>query len=63
MEFAERHLKWIIADWKDVMGPNGTKIDGLGSDDRAHVWKNEGESLSNRDIERTVKSKGRNQIM
>ena len=45
------------------MWPKGTKIDGLGSDDRTHVLKNEGESLSNRDIERTVKSKGKNQIM
>ena len=45
------------------MWPNETKIDGLGPGDRTHVQKNEGEGINNRDIEGTVKSEGRNQIM
>ena len=36
-----------------------TKINCLGSDDRTYVWKNEGEGLSDIDVEGTVKSKGR----
>ena len=46
-----------------VVWVNETKNNYLGSDDRTYVQKNKGEGVNHRDIKRTVKCKGRNQIM
>jgi hypothetical protein len=63
MEFAERHLEWTIEDWKRVIWSDETKINRLGSDGRKYVWKDVGESLSDRLVEGTVKFGGGNLMM
>jgi len=63
MEFAERHSEWTIEDWKKVIWSDETKINRLGSDGRKYVWKDVGESLSDRLVEGTVKFGGGNLMM
>ena len=62
-EFAERHTEWTVEDWKRVWWSDETKINCLGSDGRKYVWKREGEALSDRLVEGTVKFGGGNLMM
>jgi len=63
MEFAERHAEWTVENWKKVIWSDETKINCLGSDGRKYVWKEGGESLSDRLVEGTVKFGGGNLMM
>ena len=63
MEFAEKHAEWTVEDWKKVIWSDETKINCLGSDGRKYVWKEDGEGLSDRLVERTVKFGGGNLMM
>ena len=63
LEFAERHQEWTVEDWKRVIWSDETKINRLGSDGRKYVWKEEGEGLSDRLVEGTVKFGGGNLMM
>ena len=63
MAFAQRYKKWTIEDWKRVWFSDETKINCLGSDGRRYVWKEKGEGLSDRLVERTVKYGRGNLIM
>jgi transposase len=58
MEWAEAHKDYTVADWKRVVWTDETKINRLGSDGRAWVWKKAGEGLSRRTVEGTVKFGG-----
>ena len=53
-----RHKDWTLEDWKRVVWSDETKINCLGSDCRKWVWKGEGEGLSDRLVEGTVKFGG-----
>ena len=44
-----------MEDWKKVVWSNKTKINCLGSDGRKWVWKKDGEGLSDRLVEGTLK--------
>ena len=57
-EFAVQHKEWTVEDWKRVWWSDETKINFLGSDGRKYVWKREGEALSDRLVEGTVKFGG-----
>jgi hypothetical protein len=58
MDFAIRHKDWTLADWKRVVWSDETKINRLGSDGKKWVWKKQGEKLSSRLVEGTVKFGG-----
>ena len=58
MEFAEKHLDWTVEDWKRVIWSDETKINRLGSDGRQWAWKKQGERLSSRLVQPTVKFGG-----
>ena len=60
LAFAERYKEWTVEDWKRVWFSDETKINRLGSDGRKFVWKEAGESLSDRLVEGTVKFGGGN---
>ena len=60
LEFAEKYKEWTLEDWKRVWFSDETKINRLGSDGRKYVWKEAGESLSDRLVEGTVKFGGGN---
>jgi hypothetical protein len=57
LDFAEKHKDWTVEDWK-VVWSDETKINRLGSDGRKWVWKKQGESLSERLVEGTLKFGG-----
>jgi transposase len=58
LDWAEAHKDWTIEDWKRVVWSDETKINRLGSDGRHWAWKRQGESLSNRLVEGTLKFGG-----
>ena len=51
-----------MEDWKRVIWSDETKINRLESDRKRYVWKQAGESLSDRLVEGTVKFGGGNLI-
>jgi hypothetical protein len=57
------HQHWTVEDWKRVVWSDETKINRLGSDERRWVWKMQGEGLSDRLVEGTVKFGGGNLMM
>ena len=63
VEFTEGHIEWTIDDWKKVIWSDEAKINHLGSDGRKDVWKDVGEGLSDRLVERTVKFGGGNLML
>lgn len=60
LEFVEEHAEWTEEDWKRVIWSDETKINCLGSDGCKYVWKEQGEGLSDRVVEGTVKFGGGN---
>lgn len=58
LDFAISHQHWTVEDWKKVVWSDGTKINRLGSDGRKWVWKKDGEGLSDRLVEGTLKFGG-----
>jgi hypothetical protein len=63
LEFAEEHAEWTVEDWKRVIWSDEVKINRLGSDGRKYVWKEDGEGLSDRLVQGTVKFGGGNLMM
>ena len=63
MDFALAHKDWTVEDWKRVVWSDETKINRLGSDGRKWVWKREGEGLTDRLVEGTVKFGGGNLML
>ena len=60
MEFALHHQNWTVEDWKRVIWSDETKINRIGSDGHQYVWKQAGESISDRTTIPTVKFGGGN---
>ncbi len=58
LEFARRHEHWTEADWARVIWSDETKINRIGSDGRLWCWKADGEGLSERTVQPTVKHGG-----
>jgi hypothetical protein len=63
LDFALTHKDWTIEDWKRVVWSDETKINRMGSDGRNWVWKKEGEGLSDRLVEGTLKHSGGSLMM
>ncbi|KAJ3481984.1 hypothetical protein NLI96_g7289 [Meripilus lineatus] len=63
LQFAERYKEWTMEDWKRIVWSDETKINRLGSDGKRYVWKQAGESLSDRLVGGTVKFGGGNLIL
>ena len=63
LTFAQCHQSWTIKDWKLVLWTNETKINRIGSDGKAYVWKQQGESISDWTSSPTVKHGGGNNLM
>jgi hypothetical protein len=63
LEFAQRHENWSLEDWKRVLWSYETKINRIGSDGKVYVWKQRGESISDRTTLPTVKHGGGNNLM
>ena len=63
LEFAKRHENWTVEDWKRVLWSDETKINRIGSDGKLYVWKQKGESISDRTTTPTVKHGGGNNLM
>ena len=60
--FALSKKYWTVEDWKRVVWSDETKINRVGSDGRKWVWKKQGEGLSDRLVEGTLKH-GRGSLM
>ena len=58
LDFAYAHKDWTIEDWKKVIWSDETKINHLGSDGCKWVWKKQGEGLSDRLVQGTLKFGG-----
>ena len=58
LDFAYAHKDWTIEDWKKVIWFDETKINCLGSDGWKWVWKKQGEGLSDRLVQGTLKFGG-----
>ena len=58
MAFAQQHGNWSVEDWKRVLWSDETKINRIGSDGKVYVWKQRGESISDRTTLPTVKHGG-----
>ena len=63
LDWAERHKEYTLEDWKRIVWSDGTKINHLGSDGRKWIWKEVGETLTDRQVEGTVKLGGGNVMM
>jgi hypothetical protein len=63
LDFAFTHKDWTVEDWKRVVWSDETKINRMGSDGRKWVWKKEGEGLSERLVQGTVKHGGGSLMM
>jgi transposase len=63
LDFALTHKHWTIEDWRRVVWSDETKINRMGSDGRKWVWKKEGEGLSERLVEGTIKHGGGSLMM
>lgn len=58
MEFALEHQHWTLKDWNRVVWSDETKINRLGSDGRAWVWKKGGSALTDQVVSGTLKFGG-----
>ena len=58
LEFALEHQHWTLDDWSRVVWSDETKINRLGSDGRAWVWKKPGSALREQHVSGTVKFGG-----
>ena len=63
LQFARAHRYWTLEDWKKLGFSDKMKINCLGSDGMHWVWKKEGEGLSERLVEGTMKFGGGNIMM
>ena len=63
MDFAIAHRYWTVEDWKRVIWSDETKINRFGSDGRHWVWKKQGEALSDRLVDGTIKFGGGSLMM
>ena len=63
LKFARYHENWTVADWKQVLWSDETKINRIESDGRTYTWKKKGEPLSDRTTTPTVKHGGGNNLM
>jgi transposase len=63
LKFAQYHENWTVEDWKRVLWSDETKINWIGSDGKVYVWKQKGESVSDRTTIPTVKHGGGNNLM
>jgi hypothetical protein len=63
LDWAIAHQHWTLEDWKRVVWSDETKINRLGSDGRSWVWKRQGEGLSSRLVEGTLKFGGGHVMM
>lgn len=63
LQFAQYHENWTVADFKRVLWSDETKINRIGSDGKAYVWKERGELISDRTTTPTVKHGGGNNLM
>ena len=63
MDFAEKHIDWTVDDWKRVIWSDETKINRIESDGKHWVWKKQGEKLSKRLVDETVKFGGGSLMM
>jgi len=52
-----------VEDWKRVLWTDETKINRIGSDGKAYIWKEKGEPLSDRTTSPTVKHGGGGNLM
>jgi DDE superfamily endonuclease len=60
LAFALKYKEWTVEDWKRIIWSDETKINRFGSDGKQWVWKQKGEGLIEREIQRTVKFDGGN---
>ena len=63
LKFAKFHQTWTVKDFKRVLWSDKTKINQIGSDGKAYVWKKREEQLSDWTITPTVKHGGGNNLM
>lgn len=63
LQFAKYHENWTVEDWKRVLWTDETKINRIGSDGKAYIWKEKGEPLSDRTTSPTVKHGGGGNLM
>ena len=63
LDFAIGHKDWTVEDWKKVIWSDETKINRFGSDGRKWVWKKQGEALSDRLVDGTLKYGGGSLMM
>ena len=63
LDFAYAYKDWTVDDWKRVIWSDETKFNHPGSDGCKWAWKKEGEGLSNRLVEGTVKFGGGSMMM
>jgi transposase len=63
LDFAFTHKDWTVEDWKKVVWSDEIKINRMGSDGRKWAWKKQGEGLSDRLVEGTVKFGGGSLMM
>ena len=63
LDFALSHKDWNVEDWKQVIWPDETKINHIGSDGKRWAWKKAGEGLSDRLVRGTVKFGGGSLMM
>jgi transposase len=60
LAFALEHKEWTVEDWKRVLWSDETKINRIGSDGRQWMWKQVGQGLTDREVQKTVKHGGGN---
>ena len=58
LAWAEKHINWTVQDWKRVMFIDESKVNRYQSDGRSYVWKNRGDPLLDREVQKTVKFGG-----
>jgi len=58
LEFALEHQHWTLDDWSRVVWSDESKINRMGSDGRAWVWKKPGSALKDQYVSGTVKFGG-----
>jgi len=63
MDFAILYKDWTVDDWSRVVWSDETKINRLGSDGRAWVWKRHDKTLTDQHVKGTVKYGGGNLMM
>jgi hypothetical protein len=59
LAFAKRHQHWTVADWKQVIWFDKTKINHFSSDGRSWCWTRDVNILERRKVKQTVKHGGR----